>query len=198
MYNDEQLEAALDLLAINSLPELSTQDFTPFQKKQSWIQLANGCITRLSIDLLRLGNVGETAERCALLHHRLENRKAARIRTPTTEAQNSIQTLYSCCMTVRDVWKVSMGKRVPDIERVVGKVLSLMSSWRAVSTLAEVTPETARLTSMVREALTNVIQTESREAVKNMAKRGLIQWSGESARAVGPVGTSVTFDSDDE
>ena len=90
--NDEQLESALDLLSINSLPELSRQDFSSFGKKQSWIQLAQRCTRRLATDLLRLSDVGETAERCMLLHHRLESRKSQRIRTPN-DAQNAMQTL---------------------------------------------------------------------------------------------------------
>ena len=119
--NDEQLESALDLLSINSLPELSRQDFSSFGKKQSWIQLAQRCTRRLATDLLRLSNVGETAERCMLLHHRLESRKSQRIRT-SNDAQNAIQTLYACCMIVRDVWKLSAGGGVADVERTVGKI----------------------------------------------------------------------------
>jgi uncharacterized small protein (DUF1192 family) len=196
-FSDEQLEAALQLLSVNSLPDLARQDFSEFGKKLSWIQLAQGCVTRLAGDVLMLIDVGETAERCALLHHRLENRKAARIRTPN-DAQNAIQTLYTCCMTVRNVWKLRVGRRIPDVERAVAKMQGLMPSWRAVSTLALVTPETARLTSMVKEALSNVIQSaEVSEGVKTMARRGLLQWGGH-AQLAGPTGTSVSFDSDDE
>ena len=197
--NDEQLESALDLLSINSLPELSRQDFSSFGKKQSWIQLAQRCTRRLATDLLRLSNVGETAERCMLLHHRLESRKSQRIRTPN-EAQNAIQTLYACCMTVRDVWKLSAGSAgVADVERTVGKIQSLMSSWRAVSSLSPVTPETDLLVPKVQIALSNVLKsTDASEGVKTMARRGLMQWGGHRQPAAGPSGTKVSFDSDDE
>ena len=181
--NDDQLESALYLLSINSLPELSRQDFSSFGKKQSWIQLAQRCTRRLATDLLKLSNVGETAERCMLLHHRLESRKSQRIRT-SNDAQNAIQTLYACCMIVRDVWKLSAGGGVADVERTVGKIQSLMSSWRAVSSLSPVTPETDLLVSKVQIALSNVLKsTDVSEGVKTMARRGLLQWVGWSALA---------------
>ena len=54
IYDNEQIEAALELLGVNSLHDLSRQNFSAFGKKQSWIQLANGCIARLAADLLSL------------------------------------------------------------------------------------------------------------------------------------------------
>ena len=199
-YTDEQVEIALDLLSINSLADLGRQNFSSFGKKQSWIQLANGCIGRLATDLLMLEDVGETAERCILLHHRLESRRAARIRTPN-EAQNAIQNLYTCSKTVRDVWLLSVGRKVADVERTVGKVQSLMPTWRAVSALAAMaTPETERLVAIVRKALSNVLQSkEVNEHVKNMARRSLLQWGGgPKASTTMVTGTKVSFDSDDE
>ena len=35
LYNDEQIEKALDLLSINALPDLGRADFRVFNKKQS-------------------------------------------------------------------------------------------------------------------------------------------------------------------
>eukprot|EP00966_Prymnesium_polylepis_P000089 1964-Prymnesium_polylepis.2 len=196
-FSDEQLEAALELLSVNSLPDLARQDFSEFGKKLSWIQLAQGCVTRLAGDVLMLMNVGETAERCALLFHRLENRKAARVRTPN-EAQSSIQDLYNASVSINDVWRLSQGKRVGNVERAVGKTQSLMASWRAVQSLFPTTPNTERLVSIVREALSNVMKDANvREGTREMARRALLQWSI-SPRATATAGRQVNFDSDDE
>lgn len=196
-FNDAQVEAALELLSINGLSELSQQDFSDFGKKLSWIQLSQGCVARLACDILALNNIGETAERCALLYHRLENRKAARVRTPN-EAQRSIQDLYNASVSINDVWRLSQGKRVGDVERAVGKTQSLMASWRAVLSLFPTTPDTERLVSIVREALSNVMKDANmREGTRDMARRALLQWSG-SPRATATAGRQVNFDSDDE
>ena len=67
LYTDEQVETALSLLSVNSLVELGRKAFSCFKKKQSWIQLAQGCIQRLSSDLLLLRDVGETSHDRAVL-----------------------------------------------------------------------------------------------------------------------------------
>ena len=102
-------------------------------------------------------------------------------------------------MTVRDVWKLSAGSGVADVERTVGKIQSLMSSWRSISSLSPVTPETDLLVSKVQIALSNVLKsTDASEGVKTMARRGLLQWGGQRPPAASPSGTKVSFDSDDE
>ena len=56
------------------------------------------------------------------------------------------------------------------------------------------------LVSIIREALSSVTKNaDVRQGVREMAKRGLLQWDG-SARppAQVPGGTYVNFDSDDE
>ena len=197
-YDNEQVEAALELLGVNSLSDLSRQNFSAFGKKQSWIQLANGCITRLAADMLSLDSIGETAERCMLLHDRLQTRKAERIRTPN-EAQSAIQNLYIASVSIRDMWRLSEGKRVGDVEMVVGRAQSLMSTWRVVQSLVPATKaNTERLISIVRKALSNVIKnTELRQMTREMARKGLVQWHGAPPSQV-PGGTKVEFDSDDD
>ena len=92
-----------------------------------------------------------------------------------------------------------LGVALPDVERTVGKIQSLMSSWRAVSSLSPVTPETDLLVSKVQIALSNVLKsTDASEGVKTMARRGLLQWGGHRPPAAGSSGTKVSFDSDDE
>ena len=94
------------------------------------------------------------------------------------------------------MWRLSQGKRVGNVERAVGKTQSLMASWRAVRSLFPTTPNTERLVSIVREALSNVMKDANvREGTREMARRALLQWSG-SPRAT--AGRQVNFDSDDE
>ena len=194
LYTDEQLETSLSLLSVNSLVELGRKDFSCFKKKQSWIQLAQGCIQRLSSDLLLLRDVGETTERCSLLHHRLETRKAAKVRTPS-EAQNSITTLYSASISVREMWKLSCGKRVRDMEGAVGRAQVVMGRWRTVMSLAPtVTPKTEEMIAMVKLAMNNVTRDSgSNELVKSIARRVLLQFSGSVAKVPGE---QVSWDSD--
>ena len=59
VYDNEQVESALELLSINSLAELGRADFRVFGKKQSWKQLAEGVVQRLASDLLLLERLGE-------------------------------------------------------------------------------------------------------------------------------------------
>ena len=51
LYTDEQVERALELLSINSLPDLARQDFRTFGKKQSWVQLARPRPPRLVLNI---------------------------------------------------------------------------------------------------------------------------------------------------
>ena len=198
LYDDEQLEDALELLSINSLPELSRQDFSSFGKKQSWIQLATGCTQRLATDLLRLNSIGEVAERVDLLHNRLEARKAARIRTPN-EAQKDIANLYATSRALRDLHRLGTGGAV-DVEFVIGRAQSIMGSWRAVTAIApNVDARTYEMGAIVRSALHRVLTGASSDRVKDMARRALLQW-GEAAPSASTAmvrrGEKIDWDSD--
>ena len=80
-----------------------------------------------------------------LLHDRLQSRRTARVRT-LNEAQHTIQTLYSASVSIRDLWKLSEGKRIGNMEQAVGRAQSLMPSWRGVQLLDPTTkPNTEML-----------------------------------------------------
>ena len=134
LYSDEQLETALDLMMYNSLAELGKQDFSVFGKKQSWVQLATGCVQRLAADLLLLTDIRTTIKRCDLLHNRFETRRAAKIRTPN-QTQSNIQTLNLLRTYLRDIHHLSTGRDVLDIERAIGRAQTVMNTWRSASSL---------------------------------------------------------------
>ena len=108
VYDNEQVESALELLSINSLAELGRADFRVFGKKQSWKQLAEGVVQRLASDLLQLEGLGEARERADLLFHRLETRRDARVRTPF-EIQQGIETVFRASGALREVEMLSRG-----------------------------------------------------------------------------------------
>lgn len=194
-YTDEQLEVALDLMTYNSLAELGRQHFSVFGRKQSWVQLANGCIQRLATDLLLLTGIRETAERCDLLYNRLETRREAKVRTPN-ETQNSIQTLNLLRVCLRDLYSLSTGRKVVDVERAVGRAQMVMNTWRSVASLVPtVNPNTDALIDMLKSAMENVIQDDSAldSSVKAVARRVLLQFSGGVVKAPGE---QVSWDSD--
>ena len=179
LYSDEQLETALDLMMYNSLSELGKQDFSVFRKKQSWVQLATGCVQRLAADLLLLTDIEETLERCDLLHNRLGTRRAAKIRTPN-ETQNNIHTLNLLRICLRGMHNLSTGRDALDTERAIGRAQTVMNTWRRVSSLVPVvTPNTDALIEMVKVAMKNVIlDSSARDHIKSAARRVLLQFSG--------------------
>ena len=75
------MAAALELISRQTSQALEGADFTPFGRKLSWQQLAQGCVVRLAADLLQLRDVAQAAEWADLLYHRLETRRAASVRT---------------------------------------------------------------------------------------------------------------------
>ena len=193
LYSDEQLETALALMTYNSLAALGRQDFSVFGKKQSWVQLATGCVQRLAADLLLLTDIRETLERCDLLNNRLETRRAAKIRTPN-ETQNNIQTLNLLRICLRDIYNLSTGRDVLDIERALGRSQTVMNTWKMLSSLMPtVTPNTDVLVEMVKVAMVNVLNGSARDVVKSMARRVLVQFSGGAAK---PPGEQVSWDSE--
>lgn len=193
LYSDEQLETALDLMMYNSLAELGKQDFSVFGKKQSWVQLATGCVQRLAADLLLLTDMEETLERFDLLHHRLETRRAAKIRTPH-ETQSNIHTLNILRISLRDIHNLSTGRDVLDIEGAIGRAQTVMNTWRSASSLVPtVNPRTDALLEMVKLAMANVLNGSARDNVKSAAHRVLVQFSGGGAK---PAGEQVIWDSD--
>lgn len=195
VYDDEQVESALDLLSINSLPALGRADFQVLGKKQSWKQLAEGVVQRLASDLLQLKGLGEARERGDLLFHRLETRRNARVRTPF-EIQQGIETVFRASKALREVDVLSRGALVRDVDGAVGRMSGLMGSWRGLCSLSSASPSTERMIGMVKEALGNVIRSgEVSGNVKTTARRVLLQWSA-SGEPVRQAGEQVDFDSD--
>ena len=164
------------------------------EKKQSWVQLANGCVQKLATDLLLLTDIRETIERCDLLYNRLETRREAKVRTPN-ETQNSIHTLNLLRVCLRDLYNLSTGRKVGDLERAVGKVQMAMNTWRSVSSLVPtLSPRTDALIEMVKSGMENVMQDgRAGDSVKGVARRVLVQFSGSVVKVPGE---QVSWDSD--
>ena len=81
-----------------------------------------------------------------------------------------------------------------DIEGAVGRMGSLMGSWRGLCLLVTTNPFTETMISMVKRALNNVIaNVDLRDGLKIVARRALVQWHGPSKPTTG---VRVNFDSD--
>ena len=91
-FTSMQVHAALDLLANQTAQDLAKADFSAFERKLSWQELAQGVIESLARSLLELEDVPETAERAHLLWHRLEARRDVGVRT-TKETQDAIELM---------------------------------------------------------------------------------------------------------
>ena len=194
-YTDEQVEKALDLLGINSLPELAKQNFEAFDRKRSWVQLATGCVQRLARDLMLLRSLGETAERAGVLHQRLERRRELRVRTPN-ETQSAICVVRNLSKTVNAIWKLSRGEMVEDVDTAVSSGKVIMPSWRAVSALVPtVKARGDEVVEMVKRALAVVVRHPApREGIKLVARRAMEGWE---AGPAAPEGEQVTFSDSD-
>ena len=89
-----QVHAALDLLANQTAQDLAKADFSAFERKLSWQELAQGVIESLARSLLELEDVPETAERAHLLWHRL-----SRLAETSASAQRRrLKTPLSSCV----------------------------------------------------------------------------------------------------
>ena len=195
VYDNEQVESALELLSINSLAELGRADFRVFGKKQSWKQLAEGVVQRLASELLQLEGLGEARGRADLLFHRLETRRDARVRTPF-EIQQGIETVFRASGALREVEMLSRGTLIRDVEGAVGRMGSLMGWWRGLSSLSATSPCTERMVDMVKGSLMNVMRNgDVSDGVKTTARRMLAQWSA-SEEPADRARTKVDFDSD--
>ena len=115
-FTDAEMAAALEIMSRQTSQALEGADFTPFGRKLSWQQLAQGCVVRLAADLLQLWGVAQAAEWADLLHHRLEARRAASVRT-TNETQQAIDTLHAMGVCLRELERLRDG--VPVAEEIM-------------------------------------------------------------------------------
>ena len=112
------------------------------------------------------------------------------------ETHNAIETVCRASISLHEVDLLSSGSLVRDTEGAVGRIGSLMGTWRGVCSLVTTTPYTETMITMVKRALHNVIaDREVREGVQIVARRALTQWSV-SSEPTRPEGTQVNFDSD--
>lgn len=194
VFSDVQLYAALELMNVHSLKELDRQDFSQLGRKHSWTELAQGCLLRISTDLLRLEGVQEAKECADLLRRRLEARREERART-TREVQNAITTVYAASVVLLEAETLSGGELVRDVDGAVGRLTVVMRRWRSLSDLApETAPRTEDLAHMVKAAIETVIHhPRVAEATKAVARRALSQWAPPPSP---PAGERVQWDSD--
>ena len=194
LFTDAQLDSALDLMQTNALDALQRADFEAFGRRLSWVKLADGCVHRLSSDLLQLQHVRDVRERADLLRRRLETRKAAGQRRTPTKTQTAINDLYAASVAVNDLQTLSGGSLVRDVDGALGRLTVMMRRWRAVEALApHVRARTDDLVRMIRSAIETVIGSNVSDGTKAYAKRVWGQWCPASRSAQG---TSVNFDSD--
>ena len=194
-FTVNQVDAALDLMTINTLSDLERADFSPFGRKLSWAHLAEGCLRRLAGDVLQMKDLRPVTERADLLHHRLERRKSQKIRT-TQVTQDSIDLLYAVTQIIRELLKLREGVMVPDVQRAIGRATGLRSRFLQLSQLnPDVIPRTNELMALVKSATESVLRANVSEGTKVFARKSLQQWSTCSQQ---PLGEKVTWDSDDE
>ena len=190
-----QVDAALDLMTINGLSELERADFSAIGRKMSWAHLAEGCLRRLGGDVLQMKDLGPVSERVDLLHHRLETRKAEKIRT-TQSTQDAIDLLYSVTQVIRELLKLREGVMTSDVQRAIGRATGLRTRFLQLSPLnPDVRPRANELVALVKSAIEAVLRANVSEGTKAFARKSLQQWSTCSQQ---PRGEKVTWDSDDE
>ena len=120
------------------------------------------------------------------MYNRLETRREAKVRTPN-ETQNSIHTLNLLRVCLRDLYNLSIGRKVGDLERAVGKVQMVMNTWKSVSSLVPAgSPRTDALIEMVKLGMENVVQDGSAsDSVKAVARRVVVQFSVSGVKVPG-------------
>ena len=128
-FTDAEMAAALELMSRQTSQALEGADFTPFGRKLSWQQLAQGCVVRLAADLLQLRGVSQAAEWADLLHHRLEARRAASVRT-TNETQQAIYMLHALGVCLRELERLRDGAHVADVIGALGRASVVKRRWR--------------------------------------------------------------------
>ena len=177
LFTDAQVDSALHLMQTNPLHALERADFEVFGKRLSWVKLADGCIHRLSTDLLHLERVQDVKERADLLRSRLEARRAVGNRRTPTKTQTAIGDLYAASIAVYDLQTLSGGNLVRDVDGALGRLSVIMRRWRAVQSLApHATPRTDDLVRMVKSAVDIVLASNVTESTKAQARRLWSQW----------------------
>ena len=195
-FTDGEMAAALELMSRQTSQELEGADFTPFGRKLSWQhQLAQGCVVRLAADLLQLRGVAQAAEWADLLHHRLEARRAASVRT-TNETQQAIDTLHALGVCLRELERLRDGAHVADVIGALGRASVVKRRWEAAAALApSVRPRTSELVRLLREAVGSVLRGQASAGTKAAAQRLQAQWAPRPA-APQERGERIAWDSD--
>ena len=194
-FTDGEMAAALEITSRQTSQELEGADFTPFGRKLSWQQLAQGCVVRLAADLLQLRGVAQAAEWADLLHHRLEARRAASVRT-TNETQQAIDTLHALGVCLRELERLRDGAHVADVIGALGRASVVKRRWEAAAALApSVRPRTPELVRLVREAVGSVLRGQASPGTKAAAQRVEAQWAPRPAPPQ-ERGERIAWDSD--
>ena len=165
-FDDAEVAAALETMSRQTSQELDGADFAPFGRKLSWQQLAQGCVVRLASDLLQLRDVQRAAEWADLLHHRLQARRAASVRT-TTETQEAIDTLYALGVCLRELVRLRDGAHVADTVGALGRASVVRGRYDAASSLVpSVRPRSSELERLVRGAADAVLRGQASDGTK--------------------------------
>ena len=173
-FTSMQVHAALDLLANQTAQDLAKADFSAFERKLSWQELAQGVIDSLARSLLELEDVPETAERAHLLWHRLEARRDVGVRT-TKETQDAIELMRRTSGCVSALSALRNGVGVRDLQASIRCASGILSLWNRVSALApQVSPRTTALHRLMRAALEAVERRlDACDADKALARTSL-------------------------
>ena len=194
-FSDSEMSAALSAMSLQKSQDLEHADFAPFGRKLSWQQLAQGCISRLASDLLQLHDVPRAAEWADLLHHSLEARRSASVRT-TTQTQDAIHTLFSMGVRVSPVERLRDGACVADTIGALGRASVVKRRWEAAAALAPIVrPRTSSLVRLVRDAAGSVLRGSASAGTKVAAQRLQNQWASRPSPSPSQ-GERVVWDSD--
>ena len=136
------------------------------------------------------------SERVDLLHHRLQTRKAEKIRT-TQATQDAIDLLYSVTHVIRDLLKLREGVMTSDVQRATGSTARLRSRFLKLSPLnPDVRPRTNELMALVKSAIEAVLRANVSEGTKAFARKSLQNWTMQRTCSQ-PRGEQITWSDDD-
>jgi hypothetical protein len=174
-YDDAQVRAALELLAINDFSELqrARNDAFPRGKSFTWAALAQGATSALGEALLEGGD-DDTLEDCSLLASRLESRDASKSARVTSELRGAIDLVTKSARAVAMLQRVADGRAASDRDAM--QATTLRALWRRLRE-AYGAGDDAWIIDVVQRASGRVLASDASGLVKSLFARAVAQWS---------------------
>ena len=173
-YDDAQVRAALELLAINDYSELqrARNDAFPRGKSFTWAALAQGATSALGEALLEGGD--DTLEDCELLASRLESRDGSKSARVTSELRGAIDLVTKSARAVAMLQRVADGRAASDRDAM--QATTLRALWRRLRE-AYGAGDDAWIIDVVQRASGKVLASDASGLVKSLFARAVAQWS---------------------